>query len=585
MQEDPLIGRQLGNYIIERVIGRGGMAVVYFGRDIKLNRPAAVKVIDTRFRDQPSYTGRFLQEARMAASWRHEHILQIYYADDTSFPDLGKLFYFAMEYIDGQNLAEILAQRIKASGSVPPADVLKYGRAVAAALDYAHQRGVIHRDVKPANILVSTDGRVVLSDFGLALEMQHGSVGEVFGSAHYIAPEQARRSSEAVPQSDLYALGVILYEMLTGIVPFDDPSPTSVALQHITLPPPRPRDLNPDLPPEVEAVLLKALAKKPEERYASGAALMAALETALLHTPVTTPTHKQIAEADQASQTAPFLPALAALRTRLSALPTAPRKIALAAAGLAVIACLMAAVSIRIWQAGKVNPSTITPSAAAFLTQPEVTFTPDPSPTTAAPTFTVTAASVPTTALPPSPTASSVPPTPSPTDTPPPPSTETAVPTPAVVEPTLPQPTVTWTPRYASGRRMVLTWNDSSFYMLQVTGYGELIDPLAFERIEASGIPANRFSARAWSEMHAATLRDWCMRLEIGGPSQPGDLPAFLRPAACEEHYLATRWPVISDGSIFWTRQEGSSQFRVLWGREEIQRCEISAGTCEVYLP
>ena len=270
VHEDPLIGRQLANYKIEREIGRGGMAVVYFGWDIKLNRPAAIKVIDARFRDLPDYTERFLQEARMIASWRHEHILQIYYADDASFPDLGKLIFFAMEYIDGQTLAEVMAQLVKQHGNIPVADVLKYGRAVAEALDYAHERGVIHRDVKPANILISKDGRVVLSDFGLALEVQQGSMGEVFGSAHYIAPEQARRSSGAVPQSDLYSLGVILYEMLTGVVPFDDPSPTSVALQHITLPPPRPSSINLNLSEEVEAVLLKALAKKSEYRYTSG---------------------------------------------------------------------------------------------------------------------------------------------------------------------------------------------------------------------------------------------------------------------------------------------------------------------------
>jgi hypothetical protein len=132
---------------------------------------------------------------------------------------------------------------------------------------------------------------------------------------------------------------------------------------------------------------------------------------------------------------------------------------------------------------------------------------------------------------------------------------------------------------------MILSWNDSSFYMLQVSGYGELIEPVAFERLNAEGFPTNRFSGKQWAELHAATLRDWCMRLEVGGPSQPTDLPPYLRPAACEEHYLATRWPVQGDATIFWTKQDGSSQFRVLWGREEIQRCDIDAGTCEVYLP
>src|SRR5439155_10245172 len=127
--------------------------------------------------------------------------------------------------------------------------------------------GVIHRDVKPPNVLVSYDQRIVLGDFGLAMDLQQGTIGEVFGTPHYISPEQARRSSNATPASDLYSLGVILYEMLTGVVPFDDPSATSVALQHVTLPPPPPRTINPALNEATEQVLLKALSKDSAERY------------------------------------------------------------------------------------------------------------------------------------------------------------------------------------------------------------------------------------------------------------------------------------------------------------------------------
>src|SRR5512133_278260 len=158
------------------------------------------------------------------------------------------------------------------------------GAAVASALDYAYKKGIIHRDIKPSNILLSKDGRVVLSDFGLALDMQEGSSGEAFGTPHYISPEQARRSTDAVPESDLYSLGVMLYEMLTGVVPFDDASPTNVALQHITQPPPPPRSINPQLSVETENVLLTALSKKPKERYSSGAELINALEKALSST-------------------------------------------------------------------------------------------------------------------------------------------------------------------------------------------------------------------------------------------------------------------------------------------------------------
>jgi hypothetical protein len=127
---------------------------------------------------------------------------------------------------------------------------------------------------------------------------------------------------------------------------------------------------------------------------------------------------------------------------------------------------------------------------------------------------------------------------------------------------------------------MALMWDARSFYMLQTTGYGERIDPLVFERLDAAGQPAERFSGKLWAEFHASTLRGWCMRLEIGGPEGQ-----FLRPAACQDQYVATRWPQPGDAMLFWTPKEQSTVFRVLWGRDEIQRCEIAAGTCEVDLP
>lgn len=278
MTDDPLIGRQLANFRIERAIGRGGMAQVYYGQDVKLDRPVAIKVIDARFRDKLAYAERFVREAKAAAAWRHEHIVQIYYADDED-----DLYYFAMEYIDGQDLSELIADyKAKSEGELMPhEEVLRIGKAFAQALDYIHEQGVIHRDVKPSNVMVAHDGRVALTDFGLAMSVEQGSLGEVFGSSHYVAPEQARRSADAVPQSDLYSMGVILYEMLTGIVPFDDPSPTAVAVQHITLMPPPSREINPDLNEETEAILMKALSKPPHERYSTGQELIDALEKAL----------------------------------------------------------------------------------------------------------------------------------------------------------------------------------------------------------------------------------------------------------------------------------------------------------------
>lgn len=276
MSSDSIIGRHFDNFRVLRHLGHGGMADVYYGYDIKLERPVAIKVLDTRYRNDSAWAKRFVREARAIALWRHENIIQVYYAGDED-----GFSYFVMEYIDGKDLATMLSRYQARRKLIPHDEVIRIGRAVANALDYAHQKGVVHRDVKPSNVMVAKDGRVVLMDFGLALDMTEGSVGEVFGSANYVSPEQARNSAEAVPQSDLYSLGVMLYEMLVGQLPFDDPSFTTVAIQHITMPPPPPRQLNPELSETTEAVLLKALHKSPEKRYKSAGQLIDALEKAL----------------------------------------------------------------------------------------------------------------------------------------------------------------------------------------------------------------------------------------------------------------------------------------------------------------
>jgi len=277
VRKHPLIGRKLANFQVKRLLGRGGMADVYYSWDEKLHRPVAIKVFEAETRAKILQANRFIQEARVMAKWRHENIVQIFYAGDET-----GLFYYVMEFVDGYDLASIMSVYSDRDELMAIDDVLHIGNSIASALDYAHAQGVIHRDVKPANVMIANeDGRVILGDFGLALDLSNKSQGEVFGSPHYIAPEQARRSSDAVPQSDLYSLGVILYEMLTGATPFNDPSPASLALQHITEPPPLPRSINPALSESVEAVLLKALEKSPAGRYQTGRELMDALDTAL----------------------------------------------------------------------------------------------------------------------------------------------------------------------------------------------------------------------------------------------------------------------------------------------------------------
>lgn len=563
MITDPLIGRQLDNYRIERLLGRGGMASVYYATDVRLNRPVAVKVIDAYFREKENYNARFIREGRAVATWRHEHIVQIYYAGD----DDG-LYYFAMEYIDGTTLAQILADQTTQGSLLPSADVLRYGRAIASALDYAHQRGVIHRDVKPLNVLVSNNGRIVLSDFGLALDTAEGSLGEVFGSAHYTAPEQARRSNAAVPQSDLYSLGVILYEMLTGKLPFDDPSPTSVALQQITLDPPPPTRINPRLSKDVEAVLLRALSKKPEERYQTGAALMDALEAAL--------------QAKHASELAPQPPATVPLPPILPGTPRATPAVAgkdaippsarpatwLIWVIPAVLICLVVGLVagftvirlVRGPTAQNPSPTISSVSALADLTSTilplastaEISATPQPS----------IAAPLPTASPTPQPSSP-------PTDTPLPPPTSTSS---ALV----PTPTLKYTDR----RRFVLFYNESSFYMHQTSGVGDVIGGVTFERLDTDLQPLfDRFSSNRWAQHTESSLSGWCFRLEIAGAKD------YLDPDECRNHYLATLHLPDTGSEIFWTPQEGSQFFRVLWHEEELVRCEIAAGICEVYLP
>lgn len=274
---DPLIGRQIAGYRVERILGRGGMASVYVAWDTIHERVVALKVLDERNREIPSSVERFIQEAQTIATWSHPNIVSVYDAGEED-----GIYYYAMEFIRGLDLSQLLRQYIEADQLLPYSDVLRIGWSVASALDYAHQRGIVHRDVKPSNVLISVDGRVLLSDFGLVMDVSRGTLGETFGSPHYIAPEQARNSAYALPQSDLYSLGVMLYEMLTGMTPFEDPSPTTLALKHLTEAPPPPRLINPRLSPQVEAVLLRALNKQAQERYSSGRGLMTALEQPLI---------------------------------------------------------------------------------------------------------------------------------------------------------------------------------------------------------------------------------------------------------------------------------------------------------------
>jgi serine/threonine protein kinase len=279
MSSDPLINQKLGDYVIVDVLGHGGMARVYKGIDRKLNRYAAVKVIDASLiatADQDEYRLRFTNEARAIARLNHPNIVGIY-----QFDQVGSIYYMAMQFIDGRDLKSIIRTYAENKSYMAHTDVLRVIRDIASALDYAHREEVIHRDIKPSNIMVTSSGRAVLTDFGLALSIPEGTIGNTFGSAHYIAPEQAVSSAQAVPQSDLYALGVCLFEMLTNQVPFTDQNVMAVALKHLNDTPPPPSQFNPDLSEKVDQVVAQAMNKTPNRRFASGQALTRALEFAL----------------------------------------------------------------------------------------------------------------------------------------------------------------------------------------------------------------------------------------------------------------------------------------------------------------
>ncbi|MHB1415422.1 MAG: protein kinase domain-containing protein [Chloroflexota bacterium] len=251
-------------------LGAGGMATVYRGEDTLLGRPVAVKVLHDHLAHDKAFLARFHEEARAAASLSHPHIVGIFDVGE----DAGR-HYIVMEYVDGPTLKDLITQQ----GLFPVARTVEIAAQVLSALDLAHQKGLIHRDIKPQNVLVTADGQAKVADFGIARLMASSSftqTGEVFGTPLYLAPERAS-GKEASAASDVYAVGVLLYEMLTGGVPFSGETPVEVALKHIQQDPLPPRHLNPAVPPRLEQVVLKAMAKDPALRFTTAAEMRQSL--------------------------------------------------------------------------------------------------------------------------------------------------------------------------------------------------------------------------------------------------------------------------------------------------------------------
>jgi serine/threonine protein kinase len=261
----------LDRYEVGRLLGAGGMAEVFEGRDRLLARRVAIKVLQAQFVRDPSFLIRFKREAQAAASLSHPNIVGVY---DTGSED-GTHF-IVMEYVDGRTLKDV----IRAEGPLYPERAAEITADVCAALGAAHARGLIHRDIKPGNVMLTPEGKVKVMDFGIARATTSETITQtaaVVGTAQYISPEQAQGQTVDY-RSDLYSVGCCLYEMLTGTVPFTGATPVAIAYRHVREDPTPPRMLNPDVPAPLEAICLKAMAKLPDNRYQTAAELHDDLE-------------------------------------------------------------------------------------------------------------------------------------------------------------------------------------------------------------------------------------------------------------------------------------------------------------------
>lgn len=324
-------------YEIIRRLGSGGMADVYLARDTHLGRDVAIKILYKRYASDSDFVTRFKREAQAAAGLNHPHIVSIYDRGETE----GS-YYIAMEYLEGKSLKEVISDE----GRLQPARAIGIAEQILQALSFAHENHVIHRDIKPHNIIINSRDGVKVTDFGIAragASAKMTETGSILGTAQYLSPEQAQ--GKVVEQgSDLYSLGVVLFEMLTGRVPFEGENPVAIALKHLSDAPVPPQELVPEIPDNLNAVVMKALAKDPQRRYRHADEFLADLRRCQQDLPVAAP------PADDTAPTSIISPAAVAaageqtaVRSRRSQ-PQPPKKrrrllyLALLAAALALAA-------------------------------------------------------------------------------------------------------------------------------------------------------------------------------------------------------------------------------------------------------
>jgi serine/threonine-protein kinase len=333
-----------GRYRVGRRLGEGGMAVVYLGHDLLLGRDVAIKTPRPQFSADPGFRARFEREARAAASLSHPNIIDVYdVGEDEGTP------FIVMELVRGQSLKAIIA----ADAPFHPDDVAELLGQIGGALDYAHARGYVHRDIKPGNILVDEHGRARLVDFGIAKGLADGDLTEAgasLGTVGYLSPEQAA-GLMATPASDVYSVGVVAFEMLTGELPFAAETPVGVAMRHVHDPAPRPSEVLPGLPPRVDPIILRALAKDPTRRWGSAGAFARALRQWREAGPP-----PPVTQAPQARAAAP--PAHGSLA------PT-----------IVVVVLVLAALAALLWTGFRNLPDTAEPTPASVLLPQEPVIT------------------------------------------------------------------------------------------------------------------------------------------------------------------------------------------------------------------
>ena len=259
-----------GRYLISRKLGAGGMAKVYLAEDQELGRRVAIKILDDRHASDAQFVERFRREAQNAGGLSHPNIVSIYDRGEA-----GGSYYIAMEYVEGRTLKELIVAR----GPSPIGIGIDYTRQILSALRFAHRKGIVHRDIKPHNMIVDSDGRVKVMDFGIARAgtSQMTEAGSIIGTAQYLSPEQAR-GAPVDQTSDLYSTGIVLYELLTGTVPFNGETPVEIAMKHLSQTPEPPSAHRPEIPRDLDYVVLRALGKDPSERYHSAEEMDSDLE-------------------------------------------------------------------------------------------------------------------------------------------------------------------------------------------------------------------------------------------------------------------------------------------------------------------